>query len=107
MIRSRTVILPIVVLIAVIFSIVASSRLGNNLKTVTGQVLIVEQSSITTVSSLPLEDDSGKQWTFEGGGVFSGFTPAHLLEHRALGEPVTVEYEETGSGILRIVHLAD
>jgi len=30
-----------------------------------------------------------------------------LLEHRALGEPVTVEYEETGSGILRIVHLAD
>ncbi|MDP7673586.1 MAG: hypothetical protein QGI31_01970 [Dehalococcoidia bacterium] len=107
MIRSRTVILPIVVLIAVIFSIVASSRLGNNLKTVTGQVLIVEQSSITTVSSLTLEDDSGKQWTFEGGGVFSGFTPAHLLEHRALGEPVTVEYEETGSGILRIVHLAD
>ena len=107
MIRSRTVILPIVVLIAVIFSIVASSRLGNNLKTVTGQVLIVEQSSITTVSSLTLEDDSGKQWTFEGGGVFSGFTPAHLLEHRALGEPVTVEYEETGSGILRIVHLVD
>tara|TARA_B100001964_G_C14247912_1_gene608413 strand:+ start:2994 stop:3317 length:324 start_codon:yes stop_codon:yes gene_type:complete len=107
MIRSRTVILPIVVLIAVIFSIVASSRLGNNLKTVTGQVLIVEQSSITTVSSLTLEDDSGKQWTFEGGGVFSGFTPAHLLEHRALGEPVTVEYEETGSGIFRIVHLAD
>ena len=107
MIRSRTVILPIVVLIAVIFSIVASSRLGNNLKTVTGQVLIVEQSSITIVSSLTLEDDSGKQWTFEGGGVFSGFTPAHLLEHRALGEPVTVEYEETGSGILRIVHLAD
>ena len=107
MIRSRTVIFPIVVLIAVIFSIVASSRLGNNLKTVTGQVLIVEQSSITTVSSLTLEDDSGKQWTFEGGGVFSGFTPAHLLEHRALGEPVTVEYEETGSGILRIVHLAD
>ncbi len=107
MIRSRTVILPIVVLIAVIFSIVASSRLGNNLKTVTGQVLIVEQSSITIVSSLMLEDDSGKQWTFEGGGVFSGFTPAHLLEHRALGEPVTVEYEETGSGILQIVRLAD
>mgnify|MGYP001329334364 FL=1 len=107
MIRSRTVILPIFVLLAVIFSIVASSRLDNNLKTVTGQVLIVEQSSITTVSSLTLEDDSGKQWTFEGGGVFSGFTPAHLLEHRALGEPVTVEYEETGSGILRIVHLVD
>ena len=107
MIRSRTVILPIFVLLAVIFSIVASSRLDNNLKTVTGQVLIVEQSSITTVSRLMLEDDSGKQWTFEGGGVFSGFTPAHLLEHRALGEPVTVEYEETGSGILQIVRLAD
>jgi len=107
MIRTRTVILPIFVLLAMIFSIVGASCLGNNPNTVTGQVLIVEHSSITTISSLTLEDDSGKQWTFEGGGVFSGFTPAHLLEHRALGEPVTVEYEETDSGILQIVRLAD
>ena len=107
MIRTKTVILPIFVVLALIFSIVGAYCLGNNPNTVTGQVLIVEQSSMTTVSSLTLEDDLGKQWTFEGGDVFSGFTPAHLLEHRALGEPVTVEYEETGSGILRIVHLAD
>ncbi len=107
MIRTRTVPFTIFVLLAMIFSIVGASCLGNNPNTVTGQVLIVEQSSITTISSLTLEDDSGKQWTFDGGGVFSGFTPAHLLEHRALGEPVTVEYEETGSGILQIVQLAD
>ena len=107
MIRTRTVAFTIFVLLAMIFSILGASLLGNDRNTVTGQVLIVEQSSIATVSSLTLEDDSGKQWTFEGGGVFSGFTPAHLLEHRALGEPVTVEYEETGSGILQIVHLAD
>ena len=107
MIRSRTVILAIFVLLAMIFSIVTASCFDSNHNRVTGQVLNVEQSSVTIISSLTLEDDYGKQWTFEGGGVFSGFTPAHLLEHRALGEPVTVEYEETGSGILQIVHLAD
>ena len=107
MIRSRAVILEIFVLLAVMFSIVMASCFDSNHNRVTGQVLNVEQSSMTIISSLTLEDDSGKQWTFEGGGVFSGFTPAHLLEHRALGEPVTVEYEETGSGILQIVHLAD
>ena len=107
MIRSRTVILAIFVLLAMIFSIVTASCFDSNHNRVTGQVLKVEQSSVTIISSLTLEDDSGKQWTFEGGGVFSGFTPSHLLEHRALGEPVTVEYEETGSGILQIVRLAD
>ena len=107
MIRSRTVIPAIFVLFAMVFSIVTASCFDSNHNRVTGQVLNVEQSSMTIISSLTLEDDSGKQWTFEGGGVFSGFTPAHLLEHRALGEPVTVEYEETGSGILQIVHLAD
>ena len=107
MIRSRTVIPAIFVLLAMVFSIVMASCFDSNHNRVTGQVLNVEQSSVAIISSLTLEDDSGKQWTFEGGGVFSGFTPAHLLEHRALGEPVTVEYEETGSGILQIVHLAD
>ena len=107
MIRSRTVILAISILLTIVFSIVTSSCFNSNHNRVTGQVLNVEQSSVTIISSLTLEDDYGKQWTFEGGGVFSGFTPAHLLEHRALGEPVTVEYEETGSGILQIVHLAD
>ena len=97
----------IFVLFAMVFSIVTASCFDSNHNWVTGQVLNVEQSSMTIISSLTLEDDSGKRWTFEGGGIFSGFTPSHLLEHRALGEPVTVEYEETGSGILQIVRLAD
>ena len=107
MIRTRILFLLIFVLLVMISSIVGASCFDNNLNTVTGQVLDVETSSVTTVASLTLEDDSGKQWRFEGGGVFAGFTPAHLIEHRALGEPVTVEYEETDSGILRIMHLAD
>ena len=107
MIRSRTVILAISILLTIVFSIVTSSCFDSNHNRVTGHVLNVEQSSVTIVSSLTLEDDSGKQWTFEGGGVFSGFTPAHLLEHRSRGESVTVQYQETGSGILRIVHLDD
>ena len=107
MIRSRTVILAISILLTIVFSIVTSSCFNSNHNRVTGQVLNVEQSSVTIISSLTLEDDYGKQWTFEGGGVFSGLTPAHLLEHRSRGESVTVQYQETGSGILRIVHLAD
>ena len=107
MIRSRTVILAIFVFLAMTFSIVTASCFDSNHNRVTGQVVIVEQASVTIISSLTLEDDSGKQWTFEGGGVFLGFTPAHLFEHRSRGESVTVEYQEIGSGILRIVHLAD
>ena len=107
MIRSRTVILAISILLTIVFSIVTSSCFNSNHNRVTGQVLNVEQSSVTIISSLTLEDDYGKQWTFEGGDVFSGLTPAHLLEHRSRGESVTVQYQETGSGILRIVHLAD
>lgn len=75
--------------------------------TVTGQVAGVEPASLTTISSLTIEDDSGREWTFEGVGTFAGFTPSHLEEHRTLREPVTVEYEETPGGILIILSLSD
>ena len=79
----------------------------SGLTTVTGQVVSVEQASLTTISRLTLQDSSGKQWTFEGGGIFTGFTPSHLEEHRALQQPVTVEYEKGRAGNLRILGVSD
>ena len=84
-----------------IFSILGGSS------TVNGRVVSVESASVTTISSLTIEDDDGKQWTFKGAETFSGFTPSHLEEHRALQETVTVEYEELDSGELSIVGLSD
>ena len=75
--------------------------------TVRGQVVAVEPASVTTISSLTIRDEAGKQWLFTGAGTFSGFTPSHLEEHRALQEPVTVEYEELESGELSIIGLSD
>jgi len=76
-------------------------------ETVTGQVVNVESASVTTVATLTLRDDAGKEWTFTGAGVFAGFTPSHLEEHRALLESVTVEYEVSDSGDLIILGLSD
>ena len=58
-------------------------------------------------SSLKIEDDSGAQWIFIGSDAFTGFTPSHLEEHRMLREPITVEYEKSATGELKILSLSD
>lgn len=75
--------------------------------TVAGQVISVESASVTKISSLTIEDANGKHWVFVGAKTFSGFTPSHLEEHRALHESVTVKYEESETGELTIIGLAD
>ncbi len=107
MARIGTPILALVALTAVVLIAYGISTVAVGPEPVTGQVVSVEPASVTTISRLKLEDDSGKQWTFEGGGTFAGFTPSHLEEHMALREQVTVEYEETGTGTLRILGLSD
>lgn len=100
-------ILALVALAAVVLIAYGISTVAVGPDTVTGQVVSVEPASVTTILSLMLEDDSGKLWTFEGGGTFAGFTPSHLEEHMALREQVTVEYEETSTGTLKILRLSD
>jgi hypothetical protein len=92
----------VVFFIAYGFSIVVGGS-----KTVEGQVIGVEQQSLTTISSLTVEDASGQQWVFQGAGTFAGFTPSHLREHAAQRVPVIVEYEKSGSEQLTIVGLSD
>jgi len=84
-----------------IFSVVARPN------SVHGQVINVQSSSVTIIAKLTIEDESGKRWTFTGAQTFSGFTPSHLEEHRALRESITVEYEETEHGEFTIVRLSD
>lgn len=107
MIRSQKIV-PFVLLAAAILFIAFGvlSVLGTG-KMASGQVVSVESASVTTISSLTIRDDSGELWTFSGTGTFSGFTPSHLEEHRALQESVTVEYEKTDSGELLIIGLSD
>ena len=107
--RIGTTLLALVALTAVILIAfgLSSVPVETEPEVVTGQVVSVEQGSVTTILRMTLEDESGKQWTFEGGGNFAGFTPSHLEEHRALGEQVTVEYESAAGGVLKILSVSD
>jgi hypothetical protein len=66
----------------------------------------VQAAAIDTFSSLTVRDSSGDLWTF-GGGRFPAFTPSHLVEHQAVGEPITVTYVEEEDGTLRVLEIED
>ena len=71
--------------------------------TLTGQVVTVVPASVTGLAELEVIDDDGMLWRFEASG-FVGLTSSHLEEHRALGQPVTVEYfEEDGRLVIRLM----
>ena len=74
---------------------------------VTGYVVNIESPTLTTFSELVIEDRSGTIWTFMSNGYFSGFTPSHLEEHRALRQPVTVSFTKLENGQNRIVSISD
>ncbi len=107
MIRTRTLILGLIIVIAVILIAVGVANVMGGPASVSGQVVSVDSASVTTIANLTLEDAAGEQWSFLGSGTFSGFTPSHLIEHRTLREPITVEYEESESGELVIVGISD
>ncbi len=92
----------IALVILAVFAVCESDPEGT---AVTGEVTDVRPRSITEFESLTITDAEGKSWTFAG-GAFSGFTPSHLLEHQALGDPVKIWYVEEG-GVLRVTHIED
>ena len=73
--------------------------------TVRGMVVEVRGKSITELELLAIKDVAGDRWEFHAEG-FAGFTPAHLREHQAFGQPVTVTYRETRDGLM-VVGLSD
>ncbi len=107
MVRSGKIAPALLLLAAVVTVAYGISTVVGAGNSVSGQVIAVESASVTVIQSLTLEDDSGKRWTFQGSGAFTGFTPSHLLEHRALQETVTVKYEVLDSGDLVILEMSD
>ena len=73
---------------------------------VVGHVVEVRARSLVEVETLTIVTSDGQEWEFEG-GEFPGFTPSHLEEHQALGEPVKVVYVREEDGSLRIVRIED
>ena len=71
-----------------------------------GHVVEVTAKSLVEVETLTIVAGDGKEWVFIG-GEFPGFTPSHLEEHQALGEPVRVYYVTEEDGALRIVRIED
>ncbi len=71
-----------------------------------GHVIEVTAKSLVEFESLTIVAEDGTKWVFAG-GEFPGFTPSHLEEHQALGEPVRVFYVRDEDGSLRIVRIED
>jgi hypothetical protein len=105
--KKRTIVqalLTVAVLISIALAVISITRDDDAVR---GQVVSVELASLTTISNLTIREDTGKVWMFEGVGTFSGFTPSHLNEHKALQEMITVVYEESEPGVLTIVSISD
>ncbi len=94
-----------IVLFTLLFSVIAACSSGNEEKSVTGEITAVEARSIAEFESLTLVDEDGRVWEFVG-GAFAGFTPSHLREHMALGDPVKVWYVEVGDE-MRVTRIED
>ena len=88
---------------ALVLSLVACG--GEELQTVRGAIVDVQQSSPFELGSLDLMDESGAVLRFEARG-YQGFTPSHLIEHMVQGLPISVTYRR-GNGALVIVEIAD
>ena len=99
--------LAVAALISITLAVISIKRYSDDVEAVRGQVVSVESASVTTISNLTIREGTGKVWTFEGVGSFSGFTPSHLNEHKALQEMITVVYEELEPGVLTIVSISD
>ena len=64
-----------------------------SVKSVTGVVVDVQSSSLTTLDLLTIRAEDGTVLTFTSAERFVGFTPSHLKEHLAFAVPVTVTFE--------------
>ena len=91
---------------ALAISALACGSDSDDSKTVTGQVVDVQAVSLEAFSSLTVRDEDGREWTFKG-GLFTGFTPSHLVAHRAENAPVVVTYRENADGSLTALKLED
>ena len=78
---------------------------GEELKTVRGAVVDVQESVPFQLGSVDVQDENGTVWHFEARG-FEGVSPPHLREHMVQGLRVSVTYREDG-GALVVVTITD
>ncbi len=68
---------------------------------VRGQVVEVVARSFTELESLRIRDEAGREYIFITDG-FVGFTPAHVKEHRLLGQSLLVTYVKRGDDLVAV-----
>jgi hypothetical protein len=73
---------------------------------VTGVVVEIESSGLTRVEQFTLQDEGSRVTILVDDDTEFAFTPSHLNEHRATGEPVAVEVERR-SGDLYALSVGD
>lgn len=58
---------------------------------VRGDIIKVDSSSLLTLISIDVRDESGTDWHFIVRD-YTGFTPSHLREHMVQALPITITY---------------
>jgi len=68
-------------------------------KQVRGLVVEVQGLPFDAPNALTIQSSDGQLWEFNI-GIAGMFTTSHLNDHKFLGQPVTVFYTETPTGLL-------
>ena len=92
MMRLRLLVIAVIVMLALSAcddEDAASTRL-------TGPVVAVDSQGLNDVTSFEIQSGGRRYTIYVDPDVAYGFPLGHLGEHRATGEPVTVELEERG-----------
>ena len=100
--RGTIVAVGVVVALAALAFIVASSFARPASRTEVGVVTAVESVSLTDVRAFTIRTPDGRTFVFRVGALENGaeFPPSHLGEHQAAASPVRVTYrDESGEHV--------
>ena len=80
----------------------ASCSSAEGSRRVTGVVVEIESSGLTRVKQFTLQNEGGRVTILVDKETEFAFAPSHLNEHRATGQPVTVEVEKREGGLYAV-----
>ena len=98
---SRPVRLSAVLAVAVLVLLASTGceTPGSDEASITGIVIDVSAKSLLEIDVLTIEDDEGKEWSFNGRG-YRGVTPSHLRQHMVQVFRVAVTYRDEGEELI-------
>ena len=98
----RTAAVALVLFISAISCASRGSDGGEPISVVTGVVIEIESRGLNEVQSFTVRSGERRVKIFVDGDTEFAFTPSHLNEHRATGEPVAVEVDRRDGDLVAL-----